>query len=438
MTDRLKPNSESVKEAYNYFLKGKIHEMEQILNSVSATNLTNLEDELTYKLLLCYQLLIKSDYDKCQQETNSLLIICEKQNKFVHLINACIILAEIYEWTGKYKEGIQIIEKGEQKLNNLESNEKIEKKIWLTHFRGRIAYWQGDLDKAQNYFEETLILSKETQNEYVTGVALQNVGLIRFEKSDFEGGLKYHEEAYQLFKKVGNKYRLAWCLQNLGVFEATIRNFDKSLTYLKESLKYREELGNIAHIPWSLDNIGHIYSVKGDLNQALEYYQKSLLLREKIGNKLMMLNSNLNLASVYRRKGDLEESINYLKKSHELLDKSIDKRYLMFIAFRYALVYWMKGEIKRSMDTMEENLSLINESGTYIDDMTFSNLYFWMIIFALDSNDLNKANKYLLLNRELLQKMSDKFLIQKIQQNYELIDALLLKKSSRIIFRRIL
>ena len=70
-------------------------------------------------------------------------------------------------------------------------------------------------------------LAKKTKIEHDIALALQNIGLIRYEKSDSESTFRYHEEAFQLFKKINNNFRIGWCLHNLSVFESQRGNKEK-------------------------------------------------------------------------------------------------------------------------------------------------------------------------------------------------------------------
>ncbi|OLS25625.1 MAG: Photosystem I assembly protein Ycf3 [Candidatus Heimdallarchaeota archaeon LC_3] len=435
MSKGLKGNSETLKEIYEYYTQGNIHEMEGLLKDVSEEDLSNLDDKLTYKVLQSYLIQLGGNFEEGYQLANQISHESEVQGKLIHFVDICIILAEILERTGKYKECIAIIEKGEQtlaKIQSLDFKALNHKKAWLIHYRGRISWWKGNYDSALNCFEETLTIRKEIENDHDLAVSLQNIGLIYIEKGQSERGFDYHQQALELFRKVGNKHRLAWCLQNLGALASTQGNYDQALIYQQESCKLCEEIGNKDSISWSLVNLGSLFNIKGDLNRALDYYQQSLVIRNEIGNKEMIINSHLFITGVYKQKGELDQALVYLRNAEELIEESDNKNMLINPLFHYANIYWAKGEIKKAMEYMQRIFLLTDEPGIYLGDLGFSFAYFWMIIFSLEINNLEQAKKYLQLSKAISDKTNDKILLPKIQQNYYLAEALILKKSSRI------
>ncbi len=145
--------------------------------------------------------------------------------------------------------------------------------------------------------------------------ALNNIGFIYKQQGGIPQALEYYQKSLEIKKEINNNKGIANSLNNIGRIYEQQGDIPKALEYYHKSLKIREEIGNKAGIAESLNNIGFIYKQQGDIPEALEYYHKSLKIREEAGNKAGIAESLNNIGLIYQNQGDSSKAMEYYQNS---------------------------------------------------------------------------------------------------------------------------
>ena len=152
------------------------------------------------------------------------------------IVDALAVKAELYWLSGKFDGGLVTIERGETLLAKTKPKVIDEKQIKqrkgeLLHQKGIIYWFKGDLDKALDCHQQSLIINKALGNKRATADALNNIGLAFYSKGDLDQALEYHRQSLELREKQNNRREIASSLSNLGIVCSLKGNLDQALKY---------------------------------------------------------------------------------------------------------------------------------------------------------------------------------------------------------------
>lgn len=256
-----------------------------------------------------------------------------------------------------------------------DDNEKIEALNQLF----KLAF-NSDAEKARNYGQQVVGLSKKTGNKLALAIAYKDIGVTFLLVSNFDSAQYYNQLAKQEFEKllrrndgtdrakilegyaglianIGNwfyyqsaldsavQYQLravelsgqsgiekakANALGTLASIYVEQAKYDQAIALYFEALHTFERLGNQDGISRSYQGIGQINcDYLNKCQPALDYFRKALGIKKKIG-------SERGIAYVFRLLGDAHKSLSaldsanyYYEKTIELAKKIGDKRLLI-------------------------------------------------------------------------------------------------------------
>ncbi|TXB64833.1 tetratricopeptide repeat protein [Vicingus serpentipes] len=217
--------------------------------------------------------------------------------------------------------------------------------------------------------------------------ALNNLGLIYRDEGDIEKALDYYTQSLKLLEVTNDKHGLADCLNNIGFLYKNKGELNNALDYYKRSLKIRTELNEKEGIALSLNNIGLLYLNQGLIKEALNYSLKSLKIREEIGDKNGIAQSLNNIGMLYNNQGSIEEALNYYSQSLKLYEELGDKKGIAFSLNNVGFILYNMGLNDKAKECYEKSLKLRKELGNKQGIAESLNNIGYIYIES-DSNDL--------------------------------------------------
>jgi predicted ATPase/class 3 adenylate cyclase len=118
---------------------------------------------------------------------------------------------------------------------------------------GGVAYWQGDMDAAQSYYDECLALTRAGGDARALANALYNDSFPPLvTKSDIPKARALLEEALPIFRQLGDRRGIASCLWGIGQCYYNVDDFNKAVPPIEESITLFEHLGDRFGLGWAL------------------------------------------------------------------------------------------------------------------------------------------------------------------------------------------
>ena len=360
---------------------------------------------------------IRSEYKKIKSD--------DKTNSIFHQQKAILLLceSEFFQNSGNLD---QALKQAEESLNLFGIIKYNYGKAEAYTNIANIMSTQGELNKALDFLEKSLLIWDQIENKRNYAINLMNIGNIYTDKGELEQALRYFQQCFEICKQINEKQTIANSLGSIGINHAMRGELDKALEYFQESLEICEQINDKQILAKNLGSIGIIHHSKGELNEALDYYKRSLKMNREIGNidgEVIFLG---NIGEIHRLKGDLDKALNCYQESLEVYNKIGGKSIPMALALvNSGLVYQQKGEAKKALEYLEKGLEIFKDSGNI---RRMAEVYFFQIPLLIDIDQLEEAEKILVILQEFNKQNNDKL----IKQMTRICEALLLKTSKRV------
>lgn len=170
---------------------------------------------------------------------------------------------------------------------------------------GGIAYWQGDMDACQGYYDESLELFRKGGDPREIANALYNASFpANVAKLDLPKAELVLNEALPIFRSLNDKAGIARCLWAVGQTYIYSDQNDRAIVSLDEAIVLFRELGDRFGLGWALFvrallwlRVDRVASARADLRESLEIFSDA----DDVSAEVLVIDS---MAEVVRREGD--------------------------------------------------------------------------------------------------------------------------------------
>ncbi|HQQ94247.1 MAG TPA: tetratricopeptide repeat protein [Bacteroidia bacterium] len=214
---------------------------------------------------------------------------------------------------------------------------------------------QGNLPKAINCWHETLKIAEEIGDKDGIATALNNLGLIFRNQSDPDKALEYYLKSLAIYREIKDREGEAYAYNNIALIYRNKGNTSKALEFWFKGLRIQEETHDHQAMANSYNNIGYIYMNQGDLLKAKDYFNRSLELQEKLQDKDGMVGSLVNLATAMEKAGHYNEALQYGERSLQLARELGYPENLESVSAVMGRLYAQKGDFKKAFDMQRLN-----------------------------------------------------------------------------------
>lgn len=280
------------------------------------------------------------------------------------LAKSLISLADIYSRKAIWTKSISLITEAERIYKSLNDSAGIAN---CFNILGSISGEMGDIEKANNYFNQSLVFASESSVQELNAKIETNLGVVNSILGNTDEAVKHLETALIIYRKTNDVLRIAESYLNLGLnflqagdlrsAEAALNNgitiaienqFYNTLALLyhansqvfigyKSFLIAKDFSDKALSISHYLDDkltIADIYKVRGiiaknlsDTKTAESYLMISLRINTSKRNSLNIAESSYEIASLYKEEGKSELSKQYYLQSMDYYKKcnALDK-----------------------------------------------------------------------------------------------------------------
>jgi CHAT domain-containing protein len=176
---------------------------------------------------------------------------------------------------------------------------------------GVLASEQGQLAKAQQFFQQSLAFARAHSDQFLAATALLNLGLASLRDEHFDEAVYWTEEAYRASTALGAGDIAQTAVGNLGWAYYNLGDGDKSLELSLEAENLAIRVGDVINQLSYLNNAGYVYAEKHNLSSAKSSYEETLKLAHQIGSTRHIYNSLRALALVSVESGELDQARKY-------------------------------------------------------------------------------------------------------------------------------
>jgi predicted ATPase/DNA-binding SARP family transcriptional activator/Tfp pilus assembly protein PilF len=180
---------------------------------------------------------------------------------------------------------------------------------------GIVAYWRGEYRRTQSLLEESLALQRQAGNRWAIAVALSNLGILLYQLGEYDRAEALYDESLALMQELGETRGTANALSNLGLLAAERGDYDRAASLQQQTLELRRALGDRAGVANALLDLGNVALGRGDLARAQSLAEESLALRRELGDRLGIAAALSTLGQVAKGRGSLDQALTLLRES---------------------------------------------------------------------------------------------------------------------------
>jgi non-specific serine/threonine protein kinase len=183
-----------------------------------------------------------------------------------------------------------------------------------------IEYFDGDLERAEQIYNEALDMYRKTDDKLSIGQALGPLASCALKRYDFSRAESLYRESLSLFREVENEREIAGALENLAEVELDRRLYANAHSFAEESLSLYRELEDKHGIATALRALGIALHNEGDLDGARSSCEQSAEIFRELGDRGCLILTLSALARQVHHQGDIQEALETIQESRTILD----------------------------------------------------------------------------------------------------------------------
>lgn len=277
-------------------------------------------------------------------------------------------LADVYSRRASWTRSISLVSEAENIYRETNDNAGIAD---CFNMLGTISGEMGEIEKAKNYFSQSLFLINDESNKELNAKIEANLGVVNSILGNTDEAVEHLESALTIYKKTGDLRRVSESYLNIGLnhfdsqnIDAAVAAYDKgiqigiennffgilALLYLAKSellvatndfrmaKEFADKALAISHVLDDKLTVAEIYKVRGiiaremnDTKMAESYLMISLRINTRQRNGLNIAGTCIELALLYKGLGNQELNNDYLTKALDYSRKTnvVDKVYMI-------------------------------------------------------------------------------------------------------------
>jgi tetratricopeptide (TPR) repeat protein len=262
--------------------------------------------------------------------------------------------------TGKLADAEEQLQRAYE-LANASGNEsqKINTLLQLS----RLAYSQGEPDKAQKHASEAINFAQQHGLDDLLALGLNGLGYAFFVSGDYTAAEKNYLQALDFAKRNRSRLREAQVLQNLATLYLQQLRTDEGLSYAQQALTFFQQGSYRTDTAVCLTLIARVYRRKGDYEAALKAFEQNREMGEQSGYQPQIAFATGEIAMVLSEQERYPEALSHYQQSLSL-NKSLNyKLGIIYNSMNLGNVQWRLGLYEDARASLEQAYDLAGQPG---------------------------------------------------------------------------
>jgi predicted ATPase/DNA-binding XRE family transcriptional regulator len=213
---------------------------------------------------------------------------------------------------------------------------------------GRLAWFQGELARANTLLEESLSLYQDLGDDAGAAFALLVLGRTAVSRGDRGRGERLVEESLALFRQQENMWGIARALIILGDRALFEEDVDRATDKFQKSLAISQDLEDAEGIALSLLYLGRAAHMRGDHARSNTLLEESLVVFKALGDSRGVAEVLLELGRVAHAQGNETHALALCRESLVLSRKLDNKSHIALCLTTLAGVIQSAGQATRA------------------------------------------------------------------------------------------
>jgi len=182
----------------------------------------------------------------------------------------------------------------------------------------------GETQRANEFYEQYLIIVRELGDRMGEGVALGNLGNSYANLGETQRAIEFYEQRLTIACELGDRRGEGTALGNLGAVCGKLGESQRAIEFYEQSLTILREIGDRRGEGNALGNLGVAHSVLGETQRAIEFHEQCLTIARQIGDRRGECTALWNMSLALDRCGQRAEAIQHAEQSLAIHDQIED------------------------------------------------------------------------------------------------------------------
>ena len=250
-----------------------------------------------------------------------LLTICKENLDDYDYQEVLLHIGNIFKTHGKLDKAEQTYNLVVEPRRPLDQEEYVAEALLR---RGEVYSIQGrwnrastDLGRSREIYRKANNKSSLAKIENILAANLAEQGKIHEAEESFLKALRHFEDTEQ-------EWMSGTVLMNLGIIQNIIGNYDEALNYYRRVLPYFQGLGDVNRLAELRHNMGMSYLMKGNHSEAQHEFDKSLVYSQKLQTSVLIGSSLVGKALASYHQKDYSLALAFCNQSLDEFAKTND------------------------------------------------------------------------------------------------------------------
>jgi CHAT domain-containing protein len=220
---------------------------------------------------------------------------------------------------------------------------------------------QGNKQEAGEKCQEGLNLAREIGESMALARSLVQVGDVGYYNEDLEKSLNSYQEALLIWQKLDNWYGQGLTYLYLGYASGQLNKVNETFDYYSKALKIWEDIDDSRNQAITLVGIGHFHTKLGEFQKALVKYSQAKVMFENSPAQTDLASLLSGLGFIYESTGFFEKALEYRQQALKIYDEAKFKQAKEILLWRVAESYASLGENEKALNNYNEALTIAKE-----------------------------------------------------------------------------
>jgi len=288
-------------------------------------------------------------------------------------------------------------------LNTLDKQQRINALNDISNYYLNVDY---NVDSCLKYAQISLELSKNIKNNYLTSLALRNIGITYYYEQKFDTSITIFRQAINEIEDVDSLQLKSNLYLYIGISYYYKGDFSNALEFWKKDLETNIKANDKELTAQSYMNIGVLYKNMDEYDQAISYYQDAFKILEELKDSTTMADVLNNIGNIYFQfRGNFNKALENYLKAVEIYKKKGNKEREAHLLNSIGLIYYKQEQLKLSLECFNLALSICEDNG--LTDK-FAEIQTNLGLLHAKLGNFQLANNYLKSSYEYYLKSSSK------------------------------
>jgi len=169
---------------------------------------------------------------------------------------------------------------------------------------GNMSQFRGILDKAQELYDESLVVARGSGDQAQISQSLRGLGAVAYMRDDFRSARQFISEALEISRADDDQFGIAASLGRLGDIAYCDGNYQESFTYSQDALEIFRNLGYQEGICSKLSTLGAAAFALGDIDVARTSFEEGFKIALSLDEKINIRHIMSGFAGLATQSGD--------------------------------------------------------------------------------------------------------------------------------------